>query len=72
MVINNYEKDVKILCIQEETNLSQLAIKTDMRNQYVSTLIKKQDTILNKTFVRLLEGLGYDIELVYRKRGDSK
>lgn len=36
--------------------------------QYVNRIIKKQDSVVNKTFVQMLEALGYDIELTYVKR----
>ena len=36
--------------------------------QYVNRLIKKEDSIVNKTFVQMLEALGYDIQLNYVKR----
>ena len=36
--------------------------------QYVNRIIKKQDGVVNKTFVQMLEALGYDIELTYVKR----
>lgn len=35
---------------------------------YVNRIIKKQDGVVNKTFVQMLEALGYDIELTYVKR----
>ena len=36
--------------------------------QYVNRIIKKQDSVVNKTFVQMLEALGYSIELTYVKR----
>lgn len=36
--------------------------------QHVNRLIKKGDSIVNKTFVQMLEALGYDIQLNYVKR----
>ncbi len=36
--------------------------------QYVNHIIKKQDGVENKTFMQMLEALGYDIELTYVKR----
>lgn len=38
---------------------------------YVNRLIKKNENIVNKTFVQMLETLGYDIELKYIKREDA-
>jgi hypothetical protein len=34
--------------------------------------VKKNDGVLNKTFVQMMEGLGYDIELIYVKREDRE
>jgi hypothetical protein len=34
----------------------------------VNRIIKKQDGVVNKTFVQMMEALGYDIELIYVKR----
>ena len=36
--------------------------------QYVNRVLKKKEGIVNKTFVQMLEALGYDIELTYVKR----
>ena len=42
----------------------------DNRNhrQYVNRIIKKGDGVMNKTFVQMLDALGYDIELHYVKK----
>jgi hypothetical protein len=34
----------------------------------VNRIIKKQDGVVNKTFVQMMEALGYDVELKYVKR----
>ena len=34
---------------------------------YISRLINKQDGIVNKTFVEMLDKLGYDIQITYVK-----
>ena len=39
--------------------------------QYVNRIIKKKDGIVNKTFVEMLEALGYDIELTYVPRAEK-
>lgn len=49
---------------------AQLAEKIETTGQYVNRIIKKKDGVLNKTFVQMLEALGYDIELTYIKRED--
>lgn len=38
---------------------------------YINRVIKKQDVVVNKTFVQMMEVLGYDIELTYVKRSDK-
>ena len=35
---------------------------------YVNRLIKSPEKIVNKTFVQMMEQLGYDIELTYVKK----
>ena len=69
MVLNNIELDVKIKCV--ETNMSQqkLADTIGTTGQYVNRITKKKDGIINKTFVAMMEALGYDIEMTYIKRG---
>ena len=47
---------------------AQLADKIGTTAPYVSRIINKPDGVVNKTFVQMLEALGYDIELTYVKR----
>ena len=49
---------------------AQLAEEIETTGQYVNRIIKKKDGVVNKTFVQMLEALGYDIELTYIKRED--
>ena len=35
---------------------------------FVNRVIRKPDGVVNRTFVRMMEALGYDIELHYVKR----
>lgn len=68
MLKNNIEVDVKVKCIENEVTQAQLAEKIGTTSQYVNRIIKKQDGVVNKTFVQMVEALGYDIEIVYVKR----
>ena len=70
-VKNNIEVDVKVKCIEGGITQAQLAEKIGTTGQYVNRIIKKQDGVVNKTFVQMLEALGYDIELTYVKRNDE-
>ena len=68
MVKNNIELDVKVKCIEGKTTQVQLAEEIGTTKSYVNRIIKKSDTVVNKTFVQMMEALGYDIELTYVKR----
>ena len=70
MIKNNIEVDVKVKCIESGMTQAQLAEKIKTTSPYVNRIIKKQDGVVNKTFVQMLEALGYDIELIYVKRED--
>lgn len=62
------EVDVKVKCIESETMQAQLAEDISATGRYVNRIIKKKDGVVNKTFVQMMESLGYDIELTYVKR----
>ena len=68
MIRNNIEVDVKVKCIENETTEAQLAETIGTTGQYANRIIKKKDGVVNKTFVQMLEALGYDIELTHVKR----
>lgn len=70
MLKNNVEVDVKVKCIEAGLTQEQVAEKIGTTGQYVNRVIKKKDGFLNKTFVQIMESLGYDIELTYVKRED--
>lgn len=71
MLKNNIEIDVKVKCIEAETTQAKLAEDVGTTPAYVNRLIKKSDGIINKTFITMLEKLGYDIELTYVKREEK-
>lgn len=68
MIKNNIEVDVKVKCIENGMTQAQLADEIETTGQYVNRIIKKRDGVVNKTFVQMLETLGYDIELTYVKK----
>ena len=72
MVRNNIEVDVKVKCIEQGMTQAKLADEIDTTKTYVNRVIKKNESVVNNTFVKMMEALGYDIELHYVKRGDSK
>lgn len=71
MIKNNIELDVKVKCIENGITQAQVAEKVGTSSPYVNRIIKKQDGVVNKTFVQMLEALGYDIELTYVKRAEG-
>ena len=68
MGIKTLELDVKVKCIENNVTQTQLAETIGTTKSYVNRVIKKQDGVVNNTFVQLIEALGYDIELTYVKR----
>lgn len=68
MVKNNIELDVKVKCLEANMTQQQVGEAIGTTGQYVNRIIKKKDGIVNKTFVQMMEALGYDIELTYVKR----
>ena len=53
MLKNNIEIDVKVKCVEEQTTQAELAEKAGTSPSYVN---------------KMMEKLGYDIELTYVKR----
>lgn len=70
MVTNNIELDVKVKCLEAGMTQQQVGESIGTTGQYVNRIIKKKDGLVNKTFVEMLEALGYDIELTYVKRSE--
>lgn len=68
MVRNNIEVDVKVICIENGTTQAQIAEDINTTKSYVNSIVKKQEGVVNRTFVLMMEVLGYDIELTYVKR----
>jgi len=72
MLKNNIELDVKVRCIENGTTQTQIAEDVGTTKSYVSRIIKKPEGVVNKTYVQMMEALGYDIELTYVKRENTQ
>ena len=72
MLKNNIEVDVKVKCIESSMSQAKLASAVGTSPSYVNRLIKNPVRIVNKTFVHMMEELGYDLEISYVKRSDKK
>lgn len=70
MVRNNIEVDVKVKCIEQGKTQAKLAEEIDTTKTYVNRVIRKNESVVNNTFVKMMEALGYDIELHYVKRNE--
>ena len=68
MVKNDFDIDVKVKCLEERVTQAQLAEMVGTSAPYISRLINKQDGIVNKIFVEMLDKLGYDIQITYVKK----
>ena len=71
MLKNNVEVDVKVKCIEGDITQARLAEEIGTSAPYVSRLIRNNEKIVNKTFLQLMEKLGYDVELTYVKREEG-
>ncbi len=71
MVKNNLELDVKVKCLEANMTQQQVGDTIGTTGQYVNRIIKKKDGVVNKTFVEIMEALGYDIEFTYVKREEK-
>lgn len=72
MIRNNLEVDIKVKCVEAGMVQRTLAEKVGITPQYANHIIKKKDGLVNKTFVSMVEGLGYDLLLCYVPREDNK
>ncbi|MDD3193613.1 MAG: helix-turn-helix transcriptional regulator [Oscillospiraceae bacterium] len=68
MVTNNIELDVKVKCLEANMTQQQVGEAIGTTGQYVNRIIKKKDGLVNKTFVDMMEALGYDITITYTPR----
>lgn len=72
MIRNNLEIDVKVKCMEEGITQAQLAEKVGTTAPYVNRIIRKTEGVVNKTFISMMEQLGYDIEISYIKKEQFK
>ena len=68
MVTNNIELDVKIKCLEANMTQQQVGETIGTTGQHVNRIIKKKDGLVNKTFVKMMEALGYDITITFTTR----
>lgn len=70
MVTNNIEIDTKVKLLEAGKTQEQLGAEIGTTGQYINRVMKKTTNIVNATYVKMMEALGYDIQLTYTKRED--
>lgn len=68
IIKNNIKIHVKVKCLEEHKTQADIAKIVGTPASYVNKLIRRDEGVVNNTFVKMLEALGYDIELHYVKR----
>lgn len=68
MLRNNVELDLKTRFIEDGVTQTEIAEKVGVSLPYVNRIIRGREQIMNKTFVKILDELGYDVELTYKKK----
>ena len=68
MLENNIEMDLKMRMIESGLTQTEVAEKVGVSLSYVNRITKGREQIVNKTFVKMMDELGYDVELTYKKK----
>lgn len=71
MLKNNIEMDIKMRCIEKSTTQAKIAENIETSPSYVNKIIRSKEQIMNKTFLAMMEDLGFDVELNYVERKES-
>ena len=68
MVKSNIEVDVKVKLLEAGKTQQQLGEEIGTTVQYINRVLKKNGGIVNDTFVKMMDALGYNIVLTYEKK----
>ena len=68
MLTNNIELDLKTRMIEEGVTQTEIAEGLGVSIPYVNRIIRGREHIVNKTFVKMKDELGYDVELTYKRK----
>ena len=72
MLRNNVELDLKTRFIEDGITQTEIAEKVGVSLPYVNRITKGREQIVNKTFVKMMDELGYDVELTYKRKTEEK
>ncbi|EUB13492.1 DNA-binding helix-turn-helix protein [Shuttleworthella sp. MSX8B] len=67
MLKNNIEMDVKMKCIEQSLTQAKLAENIGITPSYVNKIVRKKEHVISKTFLAMMEELGYDVRITYEK-----
>lgn len=70
MLQNNVEMDLKMRLIESGQTQTEVAEKLGVSLSHINRITKGREQIVNKTFVKMMDELGYDVRLTYEKRED--
>ncbi len=71
MLQNNVEMDLKMRLIESGQTQKEIAEKLGVTLSYVNRITKGREQIVNKTFVKMMDELGYDVRLTYEKKEEQ-
>ncbi len=71
MLRNNVEQDLKTKYIEDGITQTEVAEKIGVSLPYVNRITRGREQIVNKTFVKILDELGYDVVLTYERKADQ-
>ena len=54
--------------IEDGITQTEIAEKLGVSPPYVNRIIRGREQIVNKTFIKILDELGYDVELTYKRK----
>ena len=60
-----------MLFIEDGITQTEVAEKLGVSLPYVNRIIRVREQIVNKTFIKILDELGYDVELTYKKKAEE-
>ena len=68
-IANNFDVYFNFTHMRPEWKIGN--ILSDENSEIVSRIINGKENIVNKTFLSMMETLGYDVRLVYEKRDSA-
>ena len=71
MLRNNVEQNLKTKYIEDGITQTKVAEKIGVSLPYVNRITRGREQIVNKTFVKILDELGYDVVLTYERKADQ-